>query len=358
MTSMNRSKISSLILALETSSLFGMFLMAIAGVLLTFSNLFVQLAIEANKKRIPTLEIVLCRSVVQLILSVPFLIYRRVSLLTDKANAPSLVIMGICGFLSVAFIYLGIDKVPLGDATVILFTSPVFTTMFAYMFLSESCSIVDGFCGLLSFAGVIIAARPDFIFGERFGHVSVMFHKEKLSHDKKEALYLMGIGYVLLGAVFISLYYVLTRKIGQNHDYMVNIFYPSLFGTISIPILMLPHSPLMWPVCWKAKLYIVLVGVTGYFGLVLLARSLKLENAGPLTLIRNLDIVYAFVLQYCFMGIIPSWWSIGGGCVVMIATSIIVAKRWSAWRQDRTENRFEEEEIVLLDDLKDDAESE
>ena len=332
------------------SKLFGMFLMAMAGLFLTFSNLFVQLAIDANKKRIPTLEIVFARSFVQLILLIPWLLYYRVTITTERKNLAPLVIMGICGFLSVTFIYLGIDKVPLGDATVITFTSPVFTTFFAYALLSESCSFVDGFCGLISFTGVIIAARPDFIFGETHGHTSVMFNKGNPKY-KAETLYMMGVGYILLGAIFISLYYVLTRKIGQQQHYIVNIFYPSLLGTIFVPILMLPHANFMFPVCWKSRLFMLLVGAFGLAGLIFLAWSLKLEDAGPLILIRNLDIVYAFVLQYCFMGTAPSWWSIGGGLIVMSSTSIVVGKRWLGWRKDRnerTDELVEAEEMTLL----------
>eukprot|EP00112_Aurelia_sp_Birch-Aquarium-sp1_P022048 Seg609.6 transcript_id=Seg609.6/GoldUCD/mRNA.D3Y31 product="Solute carrier family 35 member G1" protein_id=Seg609.6/GoldUCD/D3Y31 len=333
------------------SKLFGMFLMAMAGLFLTFSNLFVQLAIDANKQRIPTLEIVFARSFAQLILLSPWLLYYRVKITTERKNLSSLIIMGICGFLSVTFIYLGIDKVPLGDATVIAFTSPVFTTFFAYALLSESCSFVDGVCGLISFTGVIIAARPNFIFGESHGHTSVMFNKGNPKY-KAETLYMMGVGYILLGAIFVSMYYVLTRKIGQQQHFAVNIFYPSLLGTIFVPILMLPHSNFMFPACWKSRLFILLVGVFGLVGLILLAWSLKLEDAGPLILIRNLDIVYAFVLQYCFMGTAPSWWSIGGGLIVMSSTSIVVGKRWFGWKKERnqrTDELVEEEEMTLLD---------
>eukprot|EP00794_Sanderia_malayensis_P015682 gene15682-17263_t len=338
------------------SQLFGMLLMALAGILLTLSNLFVQLAIAANKKRIPTLEVVFTRSVFQLFIAIPCMIVNKVRLpITDRAILPTVLIMGMCGFLSVTFIYFGIDKVPLGDATVIMFTSPVFTTMFAYMFLSESCTVVDGTCGLVSFVGVIVSSRPDFIFGNRSSSdvVSVMFPKKNMSETKKESLYYMGMGFVLLGAVFLSLYYVLTRKIGQTYHHLVNVFFPSLLGAICIPFIMLAfNQDFVVPNYWKAKLYIFLVGFTAYFGLELLARSLKLENAGPLILIRNLDIVYAFVFQYCFVGIAPSWWNIAGGIVVMASTSIVVAKRWSMWEKKRDKNYMQdnEDEVFLLSD--------
>ena len=331
------------------SRVFGMFLMAMAGVLLTISNLFVQLAIGEKKARIPTLEIVFARSLIQLILVVPMLIVFRVRLINDKMDIAALIIMGISGFLSVTFIYLGIDRIPLGDATVITFTSPVFTTLFAYALLSESCSIVDGMCGICSFIGVVIAARPSFIFGKRHGITSITFHREKLSLERKEELHLMGIGHVLLGAVFLSLYYVLTRKIGLKQHFLVNIFYPSLFGSIFGPIIMLSYEePVMIPGCWKVLLYVLLVGLSGLTGLILLALSLRLEDAGPLILIRNLDIVYAFTFQYWFMGILPSKWSISGGTIIMLSTSVIIGKRWLVLVREEDRKPQYEEEMNLM----------
>ena len=335
------------------SRVIGMFLMAIAGVLLTISNLFVQLAIEANKSRIPTLEIVFTRSMVQLIAVIPFLLVFKVRIIEDKSNIAPLLIMGICGFLSVTFVYLGIDKIPLGDATVITFTSPVFTTIFAYTLLSESCSIVDGVCGIISFVGVVIAARPNVIFGEQHGKIGITFHKGKISVEKKEKLHLMGVGYVLLGTVFLSLYFVLTRRIGLKQHFLVNIFYPSLFGSMFVPIIMLSNGEhIIIPQCWKSLLYGLVVGLSGLIGLVLLALALKLEDAGPLVLIRNLDIIYAFLLQCFFMGIPPSRWSIGGGAIIMLSTSFIIGRRWfvSKGDKDRGAQKLNcQEEIGLLE---------
>ena len=330
-----------------------MFLMAIAGVLLTISNLFVQLAIEANKSRIPTLEIVFTRSMVQLILVIPLLLVFKVRIIEEKSNIAPLLIMGICGFLSITFIYLGIDKIPLGDATVITFTSPVFTTLFAYTLLSESCSIVDGVCGIFSFVGVVIAARPNVIFGEQHGNIGFTFHRGKISMEKKEKLHLMGVGYVLLGTVFLSLYFVLTRKIGLKQHFLVNIFYPSLFGSMFVPIIMFSNGEhVIIPQCWKSLAYGLVVGLSGLIGLVLLALSLKLEDAGPLVLIRNLDIIYAFLLQYFFMGMPPSRWSIGGGAIIMLSTSCIIGKRWLVSEGDKereTQKLNCQEEIGLLE---------
>jgi drug/metabolite transporter (DMT)-like permease len=33
--------------------------------------------------------------------------------------------------------------------------------------------------------------------------------------------------------------------------------------------------------------------------------ALKLENAGPVTLIRSCDVIFAFLLQFIFLGVVP-----------------------------------------------------
>ena len=343
--------------SIKSSRLTGMMLMAFAGLFLTFSNLFVQLAIETNKIRIPALELTFARSLVQLLLILPLMVAFKVKLVIDKENIGQVIIMGTSGYLSVAFIYLGIDKIPLGDATVITFTSPVFTTLFAFALLSESCSCIDGICGFISFAGVVIAARPNFIFGERREAVNIMVEGTIMSDERKEAIYMLGIGYVLLGAVFLSLYYVLTRKICRRQHVLVNIFYPSLFGCIFVPLMMIPNDTFLFPSCGKSIVYIIFVGVTAFGGLILLALSLRLENAGPLVLIRNLDIIYAFSLQYLIMHIVPSFWSIGGGAIIIVSTSVLAGRRWWASKNEKTKftDEFEEDfgeetELLVQDD--------
>ncbi|XP_020899867.1 solute carrier family 35 member G1-like, partial [Exaiptasia diaphana] len=54
---------------------------------------------------------------------------------------------------------------PLGDATVLIFTSPVFTAIFGRIFLKERLHWIYSILLVLCLAGVTLIARPTFIFG-------------------------------------------------------------------------------------------------------------------------------------------------------------------------------------------------
>lgn len=61
----------------------------------------------------------------------------------------------------------------------------------------------------------------------------------------------------------------------------------------------------------------------GYLGQLLMNRGLQIEKAGPAALMRNLDIVLAFVYQMSILHINPTPWSIGGAVIILVCTSVV-----------------------------------
>lgn len=55
---------------------------------------------------------------------------------------------------------------PLADASVIVFSVPVFTAVFARMFLKEPCGLFSAFSVVLTLIGVILITRPPILFGD------------------------------------------------------------------------------------------------------------------------------------------------------------------------------------------------
>lgn len=55
---------------------------------------------------------------------------------------------------------------PVGDANTLVFTSPVFTALFAICLVGEKWHWLDIICTLLTFAGVLCVTKPSFIFGD------------------------------------------------------------------------------------------------------------------------------------------------------------------------------------------------
>ncbi len=81
------------------------------------------------------------------------------------------------------------------------------------------------------------------------------------------------------------------------------------------------------PWSWASVTVILLVGLLSFVHLLLVAESLQLEDAGPAALVRNADIVYAFILQFLFLGVKPEWTTLLGASMIITTTSMIAVKR-------------------------------
>ena len=76
-----------------------------------------------------------------------------------------MLIRSCVGHGGIAFAFLGIENLPLGDATVLVMLSPLFASMFSYMILGESFGKGEIMAILISLTGVVLISRPSFIFG-------------------------------------------------------------------------------------------------------------------------------------------------------------------------------------------------
>ena len=68
----------------------------------------------------------------------------------------------------------------------------------------------------------------------------------------------------------------------------------------------------------------------GVFGSFCLNRGLQLEKAAPAALMRNVDILLAFLFDYAFFGQKPSVLTLLGGLLVVLSTGGVALGKW--WR--------------------------
>ena len=207
----------------------------------------------------------------------------------------------------------------------------MFTVAFSFLCLRKGCGVIDTVCGVISFGGVIVLARPTILFSHKAHHKHAVSHVphavNKVTAKPGDTKYLEGIGYALLGAIFLSLFFILNKMTGKKLDVTLTIFYPSIVGVIISPIFIgIKHSTwFAWtPEAWGL---VCLVGFVSFVGLMFMAVSLQLEDAGPAILVRNLDVVYAFLLQYALLKMKPDLMSFVGAGIVLAATSLIALNR-------------------------------
>ena len=69
--------------------------------------------------------------------------------------------------MTLCLLYYSFRKLPLGDATTIIFSSPVIVIALSFIFLKEPCGILRIAVITALFTGVVLVSKPPFLFQVR-----------------------------------------------------------------------------------------------------------------------------------------------------------------------------------------------
>ncbi len=263
-------------------------------------SLFVKLAGE----RLPSQQLVLARALISLILS--WVMLRRAGKSPWGTQRRMLVLRGLLGFGGLSCFYHAITALPLAEATVIQYMHPVFTALLALFFLRERIGGTLVASLAFGFAGVVLVAKPDLLFG-----------------GSEHALDPQAAGIALLGALFSAAAYTVVRKLSAKEDPLVIIFY---FPLIAVPLSIPPLIPVaVWPTPYEWVL-ILAVGITTQVSQVFLTRGLRLLPAGRATAISTMQILFAALLGMSFFGESPDVLSVVGGLLILLGTWFVARR--------------------------------
>lgn len=107
-------------------------------------------------KDLSGLDIVFYRSLIHLGVVLSVLVAKRRDPLRELSA--TVLIRSLLGFIAVTCFFLSVGSLDVGLATLIQFTAPVFTTLFAAMLLKERVRLTHWGCLLLAMAGVMLAS--------------------------------------------------------------------------------------------------------------------------------------------------------------------------------------------------------
>ena len=251
---------------------------------------------KVGSERLPTMELVLARVVVSLIMS--WWAIRRIGIYPWGNNKRLLVLRGFAGFMGLSCYFYAIAHLPLADATVIQFCNPMLAALIAVFALKEQLRPLDVVATVCSMAGVVLVAQPTFLFasGAPLDQVAV------------------AVGVV--GAIFSAVAYVVIRRLGSTEHHMVVVLYfPLITGPASLPILaveglVLPHG-FEW-------LLLLGIGVAAQLGQIEITKGFKLETAGRASSVTYLQIVLAYTWGVLLFGEYPNAISILGALLVVV----------------------------------------
>ncbi|KAI1281889.1 Solute carrier family 35 member G1 [Halotydeus destructor] len=219
------------------------------------------------------------------------------------------------GFVCTSSGYVAISMIPLGDASTIIFSAPVYVSVFAFLILGEAFGILQFVVVCITIAGAGLISKPTFIFGS--------------SGSAEVGAYLFQ-GYVLafVSSVANALDYVFTRKVQRTPADVVIVWYSAistLMGILTIAgTYFMFDTDITWPTEFTQLEWLILLanGACGIIGQLTLIVSLKLEEAGLVALTRCTDIVIAFILQILFLAEPIEWTSALGAVIVMSGVAI------------------------------------
>ncbi|KAK9765444.1 hypothetical protein K7432_006227 [Basidiobolus ranarum] len=290
----------------------GLIWMAFTSLGFSFSSLFVKL----SGARFPPLEITFFRSVVQFLLAFVGCLLQGVHPFGRRDLVFGLLIRGFAGSIGLAFFYIAVTALPLADATVLFFINPIFTAILARIVLKESFGVLDMVASFSSLLGVGLVAKPEFIFGE----------DPTKNIDTQTRL--MGVVAALIGASMSAIAYITVRKMGRGVPPLVHVVYFgavstifSLFGTFIFEKPSLPDNSTQW-------MYLMMIGLTAFAGQVMLTKGLQLSPAGPGTLMRNLDVIFAFTFGVFIFHETPNRFTILGAVLIIGSTIVVGLHKW------------------------------
>ena len=255
-------------------------------------SVFAKLAGE----RLPTMELVLARVVVTLVMS--WWALRSLGINPWGNDRRLLLLRGFAGFMGLSCYFYAINHLPLADATVIQFCNPMLAALIAVFALGEPLRGADVLATLLSMFGVVLVAQPTFLFstGAALDPVAVV------------------IGVV--GAIFSAIAYVVIRKLGATEHHMVVVFYfPLVCGPASLPLLAVEGVVLPQGIEW---LFLLGIGVAAQLGQIEITKGFKLETAGRASAVTYLQIVLAYTWGILLFGEYPNAISVVGAVLVVL----------------------------------------
>ncbi|MET0065165.1 MAG: DMT family transporter [Candidatus Thiodiazotropha sp.] len=177
-------------------------------------------------------------------------------------------------------LYWAIQSVPLADATAIVFFAPVLVTLLAGILLKEPVGVPEWLAVGLGFVGVLFIVRPGF-------------------READPALLL-----ACLAAVWLALYFVLTRALKGYDSEQTTLFHTTLTGAVILSLLL----PLWWHAPTPAEwFFLVLMGVLGASGHFLLVKAFHLASASLLSPYLNAQLVAAAIISMVFFNDQLEW---------------------------------------------------
>ncbi|XP_055382917.1 solute carrier family 35 member G1 [Condylostylus longicornis] len=292
-------------------------------ILATLSSLFFSLCSVIVKGLVDVnpMELASFRFIGVLLPAIPIVIYKEHPVFPEGKRI-ILILRCFMGTTGLMLSFYAFRHMPLADASVIIFSTPVFVAIFARLFLKEPCGLFNILTIILTLVGVVLITRPPFIFGDLSPTVSDEIYLDKQRFD------VWGPVAAISSTLFGANVYILLRAL-KNLHYSVIMTNFGAFALIYTIIVCWSIGAICWPKCGLDRFLVIILAVFSFLGQILLTLSLQIEQAGPVAIARCADIVFAFIWQVLFFDEKPNSYSVVGALLVVSSVALTAVKKWA-----------------------------
>lgn len=271
----------------------GVGLMLAASVCFSAGTLFIKLA----GARLPAMEILFARSLIGFLYC--FFLLRGTGHSIIGTRRLFLSLRGVLGFCAMFCMFYAFVLLPLADATVIFFAHPVFVAILAAFLLKESLGPRSIICIGAALVGVVLVARPSFIF-----HTSSPLDPTAVT--------------IALCAAVLSACAIVTVRFLSSHEHPLTIIaYPTMTVLALGPLL--DGKNWLMPTATEF-LYLLVVGVIMNMGQHFMTMAYQRERAAVVAAIGYTEIPLAAMFGAVVLGDMPDMWTYAGAALVVAGT--------------------------------------
>lgn len=293
----------------------GLMLAALSSLFFSLCSVIVKGLVDVNP-----MELAAFRFVGVLLPAIPIVIYKGEDPF-PKGKRVMLLLRSFVGTTGLMLSFYAFRHMPLADASVVVFSVPVFVAIFARIFLKEPCGLFNVITVCLTLVGVVLITRPPLIFGQTVESLTD-------NHVETENADLWGAVAAFAATLFGANAYVLLRALKGLHFSVIMTNFGS-FALIQTVVVTWSIGALCMPRCGTDRLLVVALALFSFGGQILLTLALQMEQAGPVAIARSADIVFAFFWQVLFFNEIPNRYSVGGAILVTSSVLLTGLRKWA-----------------------------
>ncbi len=235
---------------------------------------------------------------------------------------------GLFGTAAMGLTFAGLGLLPLPEVTAIGYATPIFTVIFAAVFLGERIRFFRLSAVALGLVGVLIVIAP------------------RLSIDADEMTTAASLGamMVLVASILRALVQIHVRRLVRTDSTAAIVFYfsvtASCIALLSAPVGWVVQTPAfvwVWPDAWVVSL-LVTAGLIGGVAQIMVTSSYRFGGAAMLAPFDYASMIFAGIIGYVAFNEVPT------GPIVIGAALVIAGGALIMWRErqlgvDRSKSR-------------------